>query len=125
MAEHLPAGATIYQTGKPFGHALLPGTLTRFRMGARKDEGGEGSHLPDYLVVHRHPLIASKVHDHIEELLATEYELVRAFPAMAPSQTERWFDRMDAFYLPLRGFHGIVRPGPNTEIHVRKGGNRP
>ena len=94
-------------------------------MGARKKGDGEGSDLPDYLVVHRFPLIASKVHDHIEELLMTEYELVQAFPAMAPSSGKRWFDRMDAFYLPLRGFHGIARPGPNTEIHVRKGDNRP
>ncbi|MFC1462612.1 glycosyltransferase family 39 protein [Verrucomicrobiota bacterium] len=115
MADALPDGSTVYQTGKPFGHALLPPTLRPFRMG---EDAGED--LPDYMIVHRHPLAASKVHDRIEELVRTEYEPLRTFTASARTARRSWFDRMDAFYLPLRGFRGIARPGPDTEVYRRR-----
>lgn len=114
LRDNLPAGSTVYQTGKPFGHALLPPTLKRFRLG---DNAGED--LPDYLIVHRHPLAATRVHDHIEELVRTKYEPAKTFEALDTSAKGNWYDRMDAFYLPLKGFRGIRRPGPNTEIHAR------
>jgi len=110
----VPEGSTVYQTGKPFGHALLPPTVKQFRTSENA-----GDNLPDCILVHRHPLAASKVHDRIEELLRTRYEHVKTFTAFDTSAEGNWFDGMDAFYLPLKGFDGITRPGPNTEVHVK------
>jgi hypothetical protein len=30
------------------------------------------------------------------------------------------YDRQDEFFVPLGGFHGIERPGPNLRVYVRR-----
>jgi hypothetical protein len=30
------------------------------------------------------------------------------------------FDRQDAFFLPIAGFSGVERPGPNVSIYLRR-----
>ncbi len=35
------------------------------------------------------------------------------------SGTPGWYDQHDAFYLPLVGFGGVVRPGPDVTIYQR------
>ncbi|MCK5850868.1 MAG: glycosyltransferase family 39 protein, partial [Kiritimatiellae bacterium] len=113
IKENIPPGSTIYQTGKPFGHALLPSTLHRFRMGKKNS-------LPDYILVHRYTIPASDVPDNIETLLKTDFYPIKNLEAMDMNKKDNWFDQQDAFYLPFTGFKGISRPGPNTTIYKRK-----
>ena len=38
---------------------------------------------------------------------------------MGGNDTPGWYDQHDAFYLPLIGFGGVVRPGPDVTIYER------
>ncbi|MCX6553273.1 MAG: hypothetical protein NTY02_20090, partial [Acidobacteria bacterium] len=59
--------------------------------------------------------------DALAERLRAHYALLTSVAAFSPEQPgrRRVYDRQDAFYLPLDGFDGIDRPGPNLLIYVR------
>ena len=50
-------------------------------------------------------------------ILATEYELAFASDGVG-ADPDNIYDWQDDFYLPLAGFKGIERPGPNLKIYV-------
>jgi len=128
LAEHLAPGSTVLQTGAfVFSHVRLPRSLTdmkdapspvpflpetvRLRPGER----------PDFVLVQRSPLRAhSYVPGHIEVMLEREYVLRETFIAAGPEGWRNWYDQQDDFYLPLRGFAGIERPGPNVFVYERR-----
>ena len=56
----------------------------------------------------------------MEQILARDYEL--GFDrAGVGSHPDNIYDWQDDFYLPLTGFKGIERPGPNLKIYIRRG----
>jgi hypothetical protein len=55
----------------------------------------------------------------IERLLKFYY-LLKEFPAIDIKNKTNLFDQQDIFYMPLVGFKGVRRPGPNIYIYARK-----
>jgi hypothetical protein len=51
--------------------------------------------------------------------VAAEYSLVRSFPV--GDDRPRLYDQQDAFFLPLTGLSGLIRPGPSFELYKRRG----
>jgi len=119
MARHLPAGATVCQTGYGFGQLALPPGLVPFRRGSPAPD-----RLPDYLIVQEHPLPHSAVPAYLRDLLADRYARVQRFEAVDLARSNGWYDRLDAFYVPYAGFRGVYRPGPNLDLYAVTHANR-
>jgi hypothetical protein len=121
IEEHVPAGATLYLAEPPFGKPEV--RQERYEpcsLDPAKGEftcGKSAGVLPAWIVLHEYPL------EHwspapslpVSELLASRYELAAEFTAYRP-RAPLLFDEQDAFYLPLSGFDGVERPGPNLSI---------
>ena len=59
----------------------------------------------------------------VSESLASflpRYGLALQIEASTFPSPGRVYDWQDQFFLPLTGFSGIVRPGPNLAVYVRK-----
>jgi hypothetical protein len=52
--------------------------------------------------------------------VATSYRLSASFHAIDMGRDQHWFDMQDGFFIPLAGFAGVERPGPNICIYQRK-----
>jgi hypothetical protein len=82
--------------------------------------GSPTAERPRFVLVHSSPLLFyACTSEPLRALLARRYVLRRSF------EYNRWdprqaFDPQDAFYLPLAGFDGIERPGPNFELYERR-----
>ncbi|MFV2006656.1 MAG: ArnT family glycosyltransferase [Longimicrobiales bacterium] len=75
---------------------------------------------PDYVVVLESPLrLYSPVFAALREILQDEYRLVESVRGVGGLDAPGWYDQHDAFYLPLIGFGGVVRPGPDITIYQR------
>jgi len=73
--------------------------------------------LPRYIIVEESGLkVYSALSEAQRKILRDHYHLLKAFKASGDNQWH-WFDQQDAFYLPLVGFSGIERPGPNLTIY--------
>jgi hypothetical protein len=126
LVARAESGATIYQTGAPYGALQFPreSRLAEWSFdentgefqSAGRPTGGE----PDWIVVQRSAVtLYSRVPDRITMLLSTgRYQRVRSFEA-ADLSASNVFDQQDAFFLPLSGFEGISRPGPNFDVYQR------
>jgi hypothetical protein len=74
---------------------------------------------PTLVVVAASPLPGRPDLAGTETILASDYDL--AFTASAGGSDPRnTYDRQDAFYVPVAGFHGIERPGPDLQVFVRR-----
>ena len=81
---------------------------------------GAGDATPDWIVLYDSPLREyAPVPDSLRELVRDRY--ARAHEVRATSDSgDAVFDRHDAFFLPISGFDGVERPGPNVQIYVRR-----
>jgi hypothetical protein len=120
IVRRFPGGATVGQTGRMYSHVFFtperPGEPSAFMT----MDVTRGMPDPDVLVVPTSPL---ETDAGVSELLAPflpRYELAQQIDASRFPSTGRVYDWPDEFYLPLTGFNGIVRPGPNLTIYVRK-----
>ena len=122
-------GATVYQTGSTYGQLQFSDEDSRARRYARvsfDEVKGEFLNsdesiatLPDIVVVQQSPLAYSRVPKAILGIVATRY--VRLTEVSGTTESARSvYDYDDAFYLPLAGFRGVLRPGPNIRIYVRR-----
>jgi hypothetical protein len=130
IREHVPAGASLYQSGSLYG-ALeieapgMPSAFTRWDFdearGAFVVRGAPQSRGPDWIVLQQSPLsVYSAVPQPVSSIASSDqYVQVRSFVAIDPSTQNHVFDWQDAFFLPLSGFHGIRRPGPNFHVYQR------
>lgn len=76
---------------------------------------------PDYIVVEHSEIAgASNLSMTMQTLLDAEYQLQHTVLAAEQNNGQRHYDPQDAFYLPLAGFNGVQRPGPNLQIYQRK-----
>ncbi|ANM29406.1 hypothetical protein ABI59_07105 [Acidobacteria bacterium Mor1] len=79
--------------------------------------------VPHHFVVHRSPLIPyDQVPEEIPAMLERCYERFAVIEGNGPDVEGLPYDQQDAFYLPLRGFDRVVRPGPDIELWARKPG---
>ena len=71
------------------------------------------------VIVENSPLTGAPDLSEIGPILEREYEL--AFVQDVASDDPRnVYDRQDKFYVPIAGFKGIERPGPNLRVYVRR-----
>jgi hypothetical protein len=56
----------------------------------------------------------------VAALVENEYDMVQAIFARNPMARASPYDQQDAFFLPLAGFHGITRPGPDFYVYRRR-----
>ncbi|NLP12376.1 glycosyltransferase family 39 protein, partial [bacterium] len=70
--------------------------------------------LPEWVIVEHSALTGQfTLRPETAALLAERYQLRHVIEAAALPERRNHYDQQDAFYLPLRGFHGLSRPGPN------------
>jgi hypothetical protein len=123
LGDTLPLGSVICQTGARYGR--VPLTLderTRSFVECDYDPAtGQFSADPQWVLVQRSPLaLYSAVSASLEQLLHERFTLVSAYPSEAKPAGARLYDQQDAFYLPLRNFEGIRRPGPSFDLYRRR-----
>jgi 4-amino-4-deoxy-L-arabinose transferase-like glycosyltransferase len=120
IVRRFPRGATVGQTGRVYTHVFFkperPGEPSAFRT----IDVTRGMPDPDVLVVPSSPLETDPGVSELPAPLLARYELALQIDASKFPSTGRVYDWQDQFYLPLTGFNGIVRPGPNLAIYVRK-----
>ena len=81
--------------------------------------GETGGRTPDWIVLEGSPLSNwAGTSPEIRQLAAERYALVRSIHAADDSWAV--YDLADAFFLPVAGFGGVERPGPNIRIYRRK-----
>ena len=118
VERHFPEGTTIAQIGIASGHVFLhDGYEPKYlRMPVRNRRN-----RPDLIIVQSSPLMpVARELPRIEGLLATDYELGFSHNGVG-SDPANVYDWQDEFFLPLTGFKGIERPGPNFKIYIRRG----
>ena len=113
IEERFPGGASVYQSGAIYGHL-------QFRDAARFNEIPVAAR-PDLIVVQASPLFYSADAPQVQATADAQYTRVAEFRAHDPAQAAgNVYDPLDAFYLPLRGFAGVARPGPNITVYRRR-----
>jgi hypothetical protein len=72
-----------------------------------------------YFMIHRSPLdVFSPELPELDRAIHASATLIREFrPYKAGSPPSPVFDRNDAYYLPIGGFRGVVRPGPLVQLY--------
>jgi hypothetical protein len=115
-----PEKTTIAQIGSEGGHVFLFERDTSEKKYGKAELARRGPR-PDLVIVQSSPLmpIAPGLAA-IERTLSRDYELAyeRNVVGRDPANVYDW---QDDFYLPLTGFKGIERPGPNLKIYIRRG----
>jgi len=80
-------------------------------------DGSVQNSLPQYIITERVPLKESNsVPPEISHLLAESYQPAAEFVAF-DSTARNVYDWQDHFYVPLAGFEGVQRPGPNLYVY--------
>lgn len=124
LQDLLAPGSTFHQTGETYGHVPMEDdgrtlAVRRVAYDTAREAFEPGS--PEWVLVQRSPLrYYSAVSPGLERTLRAEYTLQRSFLTGAGAGSGRLYDQMDAFYLPLSGFDGLSRPGPEFELYRRK-----
>jgi hypothetical protein len=79
------------------------------------------SELPDYIIQQEYPLpLSAGISDKIVKILGDFYSLKTSFVVYNINNSNNWFDKLDAFYIPFVGFEEVQRPGPNIYIYEKK-----
>lgn len=117
IEQRFPPGTTIAQIGSESGHVFLhDDSEVKY---ATLDLAPEGLR-PDIVIVQSSPLFDEPVSSDVESILAVDYSLSFSIDAAA-ADPRNVYDWQDEFYLPLAGFKGVDRAGPNLKIYVRHG----
>jgi hypothetical protein len=114
----IPKDATIAQIGATSGHVFLhDSNEVRYRRMSVRN----GRNRPDLIIVQTSPIVpVPRELPRMANAIATDYEL--AFDRKgAGDDPANVYDWQDEFFLPLTGFEGIERPGPNFKIYIRRG----
>lgn len=81
---------------------------------------GAGDATPDWIVLYDSPLgDYASVPEALRDLVRERYTLAHEVRATS-GNTQAVYDRHDAFFLPVSGFDGVERPGPNVQIYFRR-----
>jgi hypothetical protein len=122
------AGESVYISGSRPGRPDLfvrgkPGPLTILTFdpdaGVFRGPSGSEAPLPEWIVVQQSPLI---LYSHVPDALVQrlgDYDLRFSVRALNMNQPQV-YDQQDAWFVPLGGFDGVTRPGPNLLIYRRR-----
>ena len=121
LRAHVEPGDTLAEEGGVY--AQLDVATVRFHRwsfdpatGAFRDAAGQ---TPDWLVLLDSPLWSyASVPQELRRLAAERYTLVSSIPAT--SRGDGVYDLQDAFFMPVAGFGGVIRPGPTVQIYRRR-----
>ena len=129
LRTNMPASATIFQTGSLYSQVQLGVPALLPRSEEWEFDEGKGQFMrkgtcspdpPDFIIVLSSPLeLYTPVPPGLDIALTRDFRLVQRIRAYDPGAISGVFDRIDAFFLPLSGFGGIERPGPNIDIYRR------
>ena len=114
--------SSLYQSGERYGYVPLVMDGRALAHVAHFDEaaGRFDSEDPDWILLQQSPLVLySRVPESLASIVRQRYELVRSFPASI-ERAGRVYDQQDAFFIPLSGLEGIIRPGPSFELYRRR-----
>jgi 4-amino-4-deoxy-L-arabinose transferase-like glycosyltransferase len=126
------AGESVYLSGSHYGRPDVfvrgrPGPLTIVTFDAEaqafRDTAGREVPSPQWIVVQESPLL---LYSHVPEAvtaLLRDYDLLHSVRAVNMRQPHV-YDQQDAWFVPLAGFEGVVRPGPNLSIYHRQAHRR-
>jgi hypothetical protein len=129
LRPRVAGGASVYESGYVYAKphpAWRPGecgcVLLAFDENRdRFVRGGRDVPDADWVVVARSPLrVYTPVSPPLDARLRRDYELVEQFVATREPESQSWFDRHDAFFLPYTRFDKRVRPGPDLYIYQRR-----
>lgn len=124
LADVLPAGDLIFQSGSSYGRVPLGLDGIGAELPEARWEAETGIFTPrepDWILVQRSPLVLySRVPAALESILRKRFALVARFQTDSAPGTPRVYDQQDAFYLPLTGLAGLRRPGPSFELYRRR-----
>jgi hypothetical protein len=87
---------------------------------ATSDFGDPEGRTPTWIVLYDSPLSAyTPIPTALRRLTSERYHLVHQVRATGSGARRATYDHQDAFFLPVNGFHTVVRPGPNVKIYRR------
>ena len=122
VRARFPDGASISEVGRRSTNLFFlpegPTTPSRYKTTALAEDSAETVE-PDILIVAKSPLGYGSVIPPRAATLSNRYTPVWMIDAYDPSAKGVVYDWQDEFYLPLAGFAGISRPGPNLTLYVR------
>jgi len=122
--QNVTPGSSLYQSGAIYGQLQVDGYRTwgYDEKGRRFMIGDEPTEMePDWIVIQDYPLPEyCGTPRRVRQIITRHYRLARAFRAMEGDDEANVFDQQDAFFLPLTGFRGIERPGPNLSVYERR-----
>ena len=121
LRQRVSPDETLYEEGGHYAAIDLGDTpVHRWSFNPADGSFGDtGGRTPDWLVLEGSPLSTwAGTSPEIRKLAAERYTLVRSVHAA----DDGWavYDLADAFFLPVAGFRGVERPGPNILIYRRK-----
>jgi hypothetical protein len=124
LTAHVPSNATLYESGREYVKLDIGSPrLHRWHFDSESQHfvGATPQMFPDWLVVHESPLADyTPVPPAVERLARNRYRVVKTFTATTPASLPSDYDQQDAFFLPLRNFGAVERPGTNVSIYVRR-----
>jgi hypothetical protein len=116
LEHNLPRGTRIGILGTrvwPFGAPEIPPGFEKLARSPDPSITQPG----DVIITHEHSLPFSRLAPgELEQAVPCRTELVRFSPYDASWRTSR-YEPADAYYVPLDGFTGVVRPGPIVTIY--------
>jgi hypothetical protein len=121
LKPRLGSGQTVHDAGGDYTRLDLgKARFHAWRYDAETRTFGAGDATPDWIVLYDSPLRAyTPTADSLRQLVRERYALAYEVRATTDA-THAVYDRQDAFFLPMAGFRGIERPGPNVQIYVRR-----
>ena len=121
LAPRLQPEHTLHDAGGEYVRLdLAKARFHDWRYDAAARTFGAGDATPDWVVLYDSPLRDyASVPESLRDLVRARYTLAHEVRAAANSPAAV-FDRQDAFFLPISGFDGVERPGPNVQIYRRR-----
>jgi 4-amino-4-deoxy-L-arabinose transferase-like glycosyltransferase len=119
MAAHVPAGARLAALGSQVWFWGMPQVPPRIRYGpVAADAEAFAAAGVGYVLTHDHTLFSSRLDPEVMARLAPHLTLLVEFDPAVPGRTDALFEARDAYYLPMRGFDAVTRPGPRVRIYA-------
>lgn len=119
IEKRFPGGAAIAQVGPEGGRVFVGAGHPRTEARYPSFEWTPTSPEADVIVVQSSPLFPNADNRSAIAAFADRYALAADLQAAA-SDPANVYDWQDEFYLPLTGFKGVTRAGPNLQIYVRR-----
>jgi len=110
VAQFVPEGDSIAQSGSHYGHAQINDSIWRM-------VGGHPAEPPQWILLQESPLPSDNQAEILALIDSGQYDLAWQFTAVTLDRGERIYDLQDAFFVPFAGFDGVTRPGPNFTLY--------